>query len=69
MGFTVVSIKMIYRRVQNFTHPISKTLHYNDLLDRQSFERGRDEVTYFYIKDVFGKRIYTLAQSVPIFKK
>ena len=28
--------------------------HYNDLLDRQSSEWGRDEVTYLYVGDVFG---------------
>ena len=40
--------------------------HYNDLLDRQSSERGRDEVT-FYDGDVF----YILWHYVcmPIFKK
>ena len=27
--------------------------HYNDLLDRQSYERGKDEVTYFYVGDIF----------------
>ena len=27
--------------------------HYNDLLDRQSSERGKDEVTYFYVGDIF----------------
>ena len=27
--------------------------YYNDLLDRQSSGRGRDEVTYFYVGDVF----------------
>ena len=27
--------------------------HYNDLLDRQSCRRGRVEVTYFYVGDVF----------------
>ena len=27
--------------------------HYNDLLDRQSSERGKDEVTYFYVGEVF----------------
>ena len=27
--------------------------HYNDLLDRQSYERGKDEVTYIYVGDVF----------------
>ena len=37
----------------------SKTLHtllvkhYNDLLNRQSSERGKDEVSYFYVGDVF----------------
>ena len=27
--------------------------HYNDLLDSQSSERGKDEVTYFYVGDIF----------------
>ena len=27
--------------------------HYNDLLDRQTSERGKDEVTYFYVGDLF----------------
>ena len=27
--------------------------HYNDLLNRQSSEQGKDEVTYFYVGDVF----------------
>ena len=27
--------------------------HYNDLLERQSSERGKDEVSYFYVGDVF----------------
>ena len=27
--------------------------HYNDLLDRQSSERGKNEVTYFYVGDIF----------------
>ena len=27
--------------------------HYNDLLDRQSSERVKDEVTYVYVRDVF----------------
>ena len=27
--------------------------HYNDLLDNQSFELGKDEVTYFYVRDIF----------------
>ena len=27
--------------------------HYNDLLDRQSSKWGKDEVTYFYVEDVF----------------
>ena len=30
--------------------------HYNDLLDRRSSGRARDEITYFYVGDVF--RIY-----------
>ena len=40
--------------------------HYNDLLDNQSSEQGKDEVTYFYVGDVF---VYTLGLSMPIFKK
>ena len=31
--------------------PIVK--YYNDLLGRQSSERGKDEVSYFYVRDVF----------------
>ena len=27
--------------------------HYNDLLDRQISERGKDEVIYFYVGDIF----------------
>ena len=27
--------------------------HYNDLLGRQSSERGKDEVSYLYVGDVF----------------
>ena len=27
--------------------------HYNDLLERQSSERVKDEVSYFYVGDVF----------------
>ena len=27
--------------------------HINDLLERQSSERGKDEVTYFYVGDLF----------------
>ena len=27
--------------------------HYNDLLDRQSSERDKDEVTNFYVGDIF----------------
>ena len=29
--------------------------HYNDLLDRQVSGRGREEVTYFYVGEVFCK--------------
>ena len=27
--------------------------HYNDFLERQSSERGKDEVTYFYVGNIF----------------
>ena len=37
-----------------FHTPYYLVKHYNDLLDRQSSERGRDEVTYSYVGDVFG---------------
>ena len=40
--------------------------YYNGLLGRQSSEKGRDEVTYFYVGTFF---VYTLALSMPIFKK
>ena len=40
--------------------------HYNDLFDRQSSERGKDEVTYFYVGAFF---VYTMGLSMPIFKK
>ena len=32
----------------------------NHLLDKQSFERSRDEVTYFYVGDVFCKHLGTM---------
>ena len=35
---------------------ISHTLlvkHYNDLLDNHSYKRGKDEVTYFYVGEIF----------------
>ena len=38
----------------NILHiPLAK--HYNDLLERQSSERGKDEVSYFYVEDVFNR--------------
>ena len=40
--------------------------HYNDVLDKQSSGGDREEVTYFYVGDVF---VYTLAICMPIFKK
>ena len=33
--------------------------HFNTLLDRLSSERGKDEVTYFYVGDVFCKYLST----------
>ena len=33
--------------------------HYNDLLDRQSSEQGKDEVTYFYVGDIFCIQLRT----------
>ena len=44
-------LSITYRREQKSNHPISKAL--NDLLGRQSSERGKDEVAYFYVGDVF----------------
>ena len=34
--------------------------HYNDLLGRQSSERGKDKVTYFYVADVFCIHLGTM---------
>ena len=33
--------------------------HYNDLLERQSSKQGKDEVSYFYVGDVFCKHLGT----------
>ena len=33
--------------------------YHNDLLGRQSSERGKDEVTYFYVGDVFCMHLGT----------
>ena len=33
--------------------------HYNDWLDMQSSERGKNEVTYFYVGDVFCTHLGT----------
>ena len=34
-------------------------MHYNDLFERQSSERGKDEVSYFYVGDVFCIHLVT----------
>ena len=47
------TLKTTYRREQNFTHPIL-VKYYNDLLDRQRSERGKDEATYFYVGEVWN---------------
>ena len=50
---------MSYKSSKGMHADGSKTLHtllvkhYNDFLDRQSSERDKDEVTYFYVGDVF----------------
>ena len=33
--------------------------YYNDLFERQSSERGKDEVLYFYVGDVFCMHLGT----------
>ena len=43
-------------------------MYFNELPDGQSAERSRDEVTFFYVGD-FLSFVYTLALSMPIFKK
>jgi len=48
----VLTIYREYRQVQILHTLLVK--HYIELLDRQSSEWGRDEVTYFYVRDVFG---------------
>ena len=40
--------------------------YYNDLLGRQNSERGMDEVTFFYVGDLF---LFPLTLIMPIFKK
>ena len=34
--------------------------YYNDLLSRQNSERGRDEVTFFYVGDLFCIHLDTI---------
>ena len=54
-----------------YTHGLIK-LHtllvkkYDGVLARQNYEQGMDEVTFFYVGGPF---LYTLALSMPIFKK
>ena len=49
-GMIISSIT--YTDGNNILHtPLVK--HFNDLLERQSSERGKDEVSYFYVGDVF----------------
>ena len=43
----------MYRREQYFILDTRLVKHYNDLLERQSSKRGKDEVSYFYVGDVF----------------
>ena len=62
----ILEVTLMYRRPQKFNHPINSVKYYNDLLDRHSSGRGRDDVTYVYVGDVF---VYTLALSIAIFKK
>ena len=47
----IKSVNCRYTRLQKFIHPIVK--HHNDLLDRRSSGRVRDEVIYFYVGKVF----------------
>ena len=42
----------LYTDGNNILH-ILLVKHYNDLLERQSSEWGKDEVSYFYVGDVF----------------
>ena len=45
-------IKVVITDGNNTLHTLL-VKHYNDLLGRQSSERGKDEVSYFYVGDVF----------------
>ena len=38
--------------------------HHIDLLDRQSSEWNRDEVTYFYVDDVFCKHFADFQENL-----
>ena len=49
----------------NILHTLLVT-HYNDLLERQSSERGQDEVSYFYVGDFF---VYTLGLKYVNFQE
>ena len=59
-GYSFLWIKIRFGQIEKLIHTdgsrILHTLlvkHYNDLLYRLSSERGKDEVTYFYVGDIF----------------
>ena len=54
-NFSKFPIMYLQTSAKLYTHTLL-VKQYNDLLDRQSSERGKDEVTYFYVGDVF---VYT----------
>ena len=45
--------RLICTDAQISLHILILVKYYNDLFGRQSSERGRDEVTYFYVGDLF----------------
>ena len=57
LGVAFISnVQLLFSRICTDGSRILHTLlvkHFNTLLDRLSSERGKDEVTYFYVGDVF----------------
>ena len=56
-GISIVVFRSLFLKVNKYTHgPRSLTTllvkYYNGLLDAQSSERSRDEVTFFYVGDI-----------------
>ena len=55
----LINILQIYTDAEISLHTLL-VKYYNDLLGRQSSERGRDEVTFFYVGDLFCIHLGTM---------